>query len=338
MSATKSGTVTYAGYYTVALNSSVSYSTRFSVVVKFTTPGNNYPVPVEAWVGSYSTAATASSGESYMGPDGSSWAEAIDSNDRYFNVCIKAFGTGGSGPAPTPTTAGSPLLVDYDGDGYADPGLFRSTDGSFRLMLSYLGYYRFSSVYDSQCIAQPGDFDGDGLADPAVVDTSSGRWRFYSSANSYSRYYISQTWYSSSATPVCGDYDGDRYTDPMAYVGSSGEWYILSSRYNYGTYYYRQWGGSSYTPVCGDFDGDRYADPMLYNNSNGYWYILRSRYQYSEASMWFGLSGYTPVTGDFDGDRYTDLAVYNTTSGQWYILLSSSGDQNYIGAIWDGSP
>lgn len=238
---------------------------------------------------------------------------------------------------PTPTQQGSPLLADYDGDGYADPTLFR-TDGSFRFLLSRLGYYSYSTVYDSQCIAQQGDFDDDGVADPAVLDTSSGYWRFYSSLDNYSRYYIPVIWYVTGVTPVCGDYDGDHYADPMAYVNASGEWYILASRYDYGEYYYRQWGGSGYTPVCGDFDGDRYADPMLYDESTGYWYILRSRYQYSQASMWFGLSGYTPVTGDFDGDRYTDLAIYNTTSGMWYILLSSSGDQNYVGGVWDGSP
>ncbi len=237
---------------------------------------------------------------------------------------------------PHPTIEGSPLLTDYDGDRYADPTIYR-TDGIFRLLLSYLGYYTYSTVYNSACIAQPGDFDGDGAADPAVVDTSSGYWRFYSSANGYARSYIPVIWYASSATPVCGDFDGDRYADPMAYVPASGEWYILSSGYDYEMYYYMIWGASGYSPVCGDFDGDRYADPMLYNDATGYWYILRSRYHYSQASMWFGLSGYTPLTGDIDGDRYTDLAVYNKTSGQWYILLSSSGDQNYIGGVWDGS-
>lgn len=336
LSATKSGTVTYAGYYTVALDSEISFSTRFAVVVKFTTPGNLWPIPIEYPVTDYSSAATASAGESYTSSDGSTWEEAVDSG-VYFNCCIKAFGTGGSvEPTPTPVTEGQPLLADYDGDGYADPGLFRTTDGSLRLMLSYYGYYNFPTAYDSSCIAQPGDFDGDRLADPAVLDTASGYWRFYSSADSYSRYYIPVVWYVSGVTPACGDFDGDRYADPIAYL--NGEWYILLSDYNYDAYYFLSWGASGFTPLCADFDGDRYGDPMLYNNSTGYWYILRSRYNYSQASMWFGLSGYTPVTGDFDGDRHTDLAVYNTTSGQWYILLSSSGDQTYIGGVWDGSP
>lgn len=343
LSATQSGTVTHAGYYTVALSSPVSYSTRFSVVVKFTTPGNNWPIPVEEYISGYSVAVTASAGESYMSSDGVSWNEAKNpSNDKYMNICIKAYGVGGAGPTPPPppppVTAGSPLLADYDGDGGADPAIYR-TDGIFRFLLSSAGYryYTLSSVYGGQCIAQSADFDGDRVADPAVVDPSTGYWRFYSSRHGYARYYINQAWYSSSATPVCGDFDGDRYADPMAYAASSGEWFILSSRYNYGIYYHVSWGGSGYTPVCGDFDGDTYADLMLYNESSGYWHILRSRYNFTQVALWFGASGYSPITGDVDADRYTDLAIYNQTSGAWYILLSSSGYWYYVGMTWDGS-
>lgn len=340
LSATKTCTLTYGGYYTVTLDSPVTYSTRFSAVVKLTTPGYNYPIPVEYRIEDYSSAATASAGESYVSSDGSSWEEAYYDGE-YFNVCIKAFGTGGEEPTPTPVTTDQPLLADYDGDGKADPGLFRN-DGSLRLLLSYYGYYNFPTVYDSQCIAQPGDFDGDHYADPAVVDTSSSYWRFYSSADNYSRYYISTAWYVSGATPVCGDYDGDRYADPMAYDSSSGIWYILSSRYDWDGYYYQiTWGAPGYTPVCADFDGDRYADPMAYSSSSGYWYILLSSHYYQNYyKVWFGTTGYTPVSGDGDGDRYADLGIYNKTSGMWYILLSSTDwDINQvIGGVWDGSP
>jgi len=338
LSATKSGTVTYAGYYTVVLDSPVSYSTRFAVVVKFTTPGNLYPIPVEYRIAGYSSAATASAGESYTSSDGSTWEEA-QYNGMYFHVCIKAFGTGGGvGPTP-PVQQGQPIIADYDGDGYGDLGLFRTTDGSLRLMMSSWGYCDFPTVYDSACIAQPADFDGDNYADPAVLDTSSGYWRFYSSYNNYDRYYIDTVWYAAGFTPVCGDYDGDYYADPIAYDSSSGDWYILSSRYDWdGSYYYTTWGGPGYTPVCADFDGDHYADPMVYETASGYWYILSSRYNYMRYYLyWFGLTGYTPVSGDFDGDQYADLGIYNNTSGMWCILLSRTGWQNYTYGIWDGS-
>ena len=229
------------------------------------------------------------------------------------------------------------MLADYDGDGGADLTIYRA-DGTFRLLLSSLGYgyYSFSSIYGGQCIPQPGDFDGDRYADPAVVEPSTGYWRYYSSKDSYDRWRKTTTWYTSGCTPVCGDIDGDRYAD-IAYVNANGNWHILMTSWGY---FSMNWGDSTYTPVCGDFDGDRYADPMLYQKATGNWYILRSRYNYSQTAMWFGATGYTPVTGDFDGDQYTDLAVYNMSSGMWYILLSSTGDDinQCVGGIWDGSP
>ncbi|MFN2351189.1 MAG: lectin like domain-containing protein [Kiritimatiellia bacterium] len=339
LSATQSGTVNYAGYYTVTLNSPVSFATRFSVVVKWTTPGSSETIPAEDWRGAGSTAAV---GESYISPDGISWHEAKNPyTDLPFNVCIKAFGTGGSGPPPPPppppVTAGWPLLTDYDGDGRADPAIYRA-DGSFRLLLSSrgYGYYRFNSIYGGQCVPQPGDFDGDRYADPAVLDPTTSYWRFYSSRRGYDRYYINLKWYKAGATPIIGDFDGDGKADPT-YVEPSGAWYVLSSGLNYASYYSMQWGNSSYTPTCGDIDGDGRADPMLYHEPSGYWFFLLSRYDYNQTYMWFGGPGYVPVPGDFDGDRLAELAVYHSASGTWYILLSGSGYQQYIYATWDGS-
>jgi len=58
----------------------------------------SYPIPVEYRIADYSSAATASAGESYISANGSSWEEAYYDGE-YFNCCIKAFGTGGEEPA-----------------------------------------------------------------------------------------------------------------------------------------------------------------------------------------------------------------------------------------------
>ncbi|MCX6993744.1 MAG: lectin like domain-containing protein [Kiritimatiellaeota bacterium] len=339
LSSTKTGTLTYAGYYTVVLDSSVSYSTRFSVVLKLTTPGYNYPIPIEYPISGYSSAATASAGESYYSSNGSSWQEAYYSG-KYFNCCIKAFGTGGTEPAPV-TSEGAPVLTDYDGDYFADPGILRN-DGSWHLLMSSWGYIGFTTTaVGSQYIIQPGDFDGDRYSDMNIYDTSSGYWYFMSSRNNYDWYYIGP-WGNGYTTSACGDFDGDRRADPMAYENSSGNWYILMSRYGWTRYYeIDNWGGSGYSPLCDDFDGDRYGDLMIYDTASGYWYILASRYNWTRYYyLWFGLAGYTPVTGDLDGDRYADLAIYNKTTGVWYILLSCyDWDIDYVISVtWDGSP
>ena len=83
----------YPGYYTIDLTSPVSLSTGdvFSVVVRFNTPGYNYPIPVEYAIWNYSSAATANPGESYVSHGGTpgSWYDTTNW-DPTCNVCIKA--------------------------------------------------------------------------------------------------------------------------------------------------------------------------------------------------------------------------------------------------------
>lgn len=92
LSGTKTGTIENAGYNTILLNSPVSLNAgqKFSVVVKLTTPGYNYPIPIEyAYIG-YSSGASASSGQSFISSNGTSWQDITTVNSTA-NVCIKAF-------------------------------------------------------------------------------------------------------------------------------------------------------------------------------------------------------------------------------------------------------
>lgn len=100
---TTTGTIAQAGYHTVVLSTPVSVSAgqKFSVVVKETTPGYKYPIPIERPMSGYCSAATASAGQSYISGSGSSWSDLTSSYSNT-NVCLKAFGTQGSG-----TTAGT---------------------------------------------------------------------------------------------------------------------------------------------------------------------------------------------------------------------------------------
>lgn len=92
LSGTKTGTIENAGYNTILLNSPVSLSPgqKFSVVVKLTTPGYNYPIPIEYAYSGYSSGASASSGQSFISSNGTSWQD-ITSSISTANVCIKAF-------------------------------------------------------------------------------------------------------------------------------------------------------------------------------------------------------------------------------------------------------
>ena len=103
--AVKTGTISTAGYHTMAFDTPVPVSAgqSFSVVVKQTTPGYNYPVPLEKQYTGYSGAAWAATGQSYMSGGGTSWTDVAASYPNT-NVCLKAFSS--AGPAPTPGTLG----------------------------------------------------------------------------------------------------------------------------------------------------------------------------------------------------------------------------------------
>jgi len=89
-----SGTVTYAGYYTVKLPTPMQLTNgqKFSVAVKVTTPGTGYPIPIELPITKYSDAATAAAGQSYISQDGAAWTDLTTlSGFAKANVCLKAF-------------------------------------------------------------------------------------------------------------------------------------------------------------------------------------------------------------------------------------------------------
>lgn len=89
--ATKSGTIASPGYHTISLDSPLPLSggDDFAVVVKFTTPGYNFPIPIEYPLPGYSDAARANPGESYVSNSGETWTD-ITSVWSNTNVCIKA--------------------------------------------------------------------------------------------------------------------------------------------------------------------------------------------------------------------------------------------------------
>jgi C1A family cysteine protease len=86
-----SGSISLPGYHTISLSTPVPLpSGKFSIVVKLTTPGYNYPVPIEYPYNNYSSNATAGPGQSYVSSDGINWTD-ITNYYANTNVCLKAF-------------------------------------------------------------------------------------------------------------------------------------------------------------------------------------------------------------------------------------------------------
>ena len=93
------GTLPQMGFHTVSLPTgpTLTSGVAFVVAVKFNTPGYNYPVAIEYPQADYSSAATASPGQSYVSANGTTWYD-LTSSSANTNVCIKAYA--GSGPGP----------------------------------------------------------------------------------------------------------------------------------------------------------------------------------------------------------------------------------------------
>jgi C1A family cysteine protease len=111
LKASTTGSLTYPGFYTIALPNTVTVAAtqKFSVVVKFTTPGYYYPLPTEELYPGYSDAATSARGQSFIdftGTVGTSWQD-ISADASKANCRIKAYAAMPSGIKITDPAAGA---------------------------------------------------------------------------------------------------------------------------------------------------------------------------------------------------------------------------------------
>jgi (2Fe-2S) ferredoxin len=217
-------------------------------------------------------------------------------------------------------------LIDFDGDGITDIGVYRNGAWFIRRTfdggITAVGWGGFP-----QDKPVPGDYDGDGKTDIAVY--RDGNWYISrSSANGQGQ--VVEWGGLAQDIPVPGDYDGDSKTDIAVY--RDGTWYISRSSAN-GQGQVVEWGGLVQDlPVPGDYDGDGKTDIAVYRD--GTWYIsLSSANGQGQVVTWGGLTQDKPVPGDYDGDGKTDIAVYR--DGTWYISRSSANGQGQV-VGWGG--
>jgi C1A family cysteine protease len=92
LAASKTGVISTPGYHTIPLDAPVALTSGqlFSVVFKLSTPDYGFPLSIEYPIAGYSSAATAIAGQSFYGPDGTTWSD-LTSWQANTNACIKAF-------------------------------------------------------------------------------------------------------------------------------------------------------------------------------------------------------------------------------------------------------
>ena len=103
------GTVENAGYTTVKFNpQKINAGAYFAPIVKLTTPGYSYPIPIESMIYGYSSRARAGYNQSFISNDGYNWSD-LARNRANANVCLKAFTKPYSGTNIDPTPDPDPV-------------------------------------------------------------------------------------------------------------------------------------------------------------------------------------------------------------------------------------
>ncbi|MDH3528158.1 MAG: FG-GAP-like repeat-containing protein [Acidobacteriota bacterium] len=211
------------------------------------------------------------------------------------------------------------IVGDYDGDGKADPAVFRqSLSGPGQAYFYYKGsdnnaggnitYVQWGYGDSGNLKSYRGDFDGDDKLDFAIYRDVSGQGQFVIRRSSdLGTEYIN--WGIPSDTLAPGDYDGDGQSDFMVVrIGPSLEvqWYLLE----------KDGGGTGASPILwgtvvgmhdelvvpGDYDGDGGTDIAVYrvdatNPSNNYYYVRRSSDLAFQYLQWGSGTNSVPVNG-----------------------------------------
>jgi hypothetical protein len=133
---------------------------------------------------------------------------------------------------------------DFDGDGFADPTVFRPSSGTFFTLNSGSNTVTISSFGVNGDIPVEGDFDGDSLGDVAIFRPSVGEWWINRSSTGQT---VAVQFGQNGDKPVVSDYDEDGKSDIAFWRPSTGTYFVLRSSNN--SFFAFPWGLNGDLPV-----------------------------------------------------------------------------------------
>ena len=133
---------------------------------------------------------------------------------------------------------------DFDGDGFADPAVFRPSTATFFILNSGSNTANFVPFGANGDVPVSGDFDGDQRADIAIYRPSVGEWWINRSS---SNQVIAAQFGTTGDKPTPGDFDKDGKTDIALWRPSNGNYFVLRSSDS--SFFSFPWGQAGDIPV-----------------------------------------------------------------------------------------
>lgn len=133
---------------------------------------------------------------------------------------------------------------DFDGDGFADPAVFRPTAGLFFVLNTGSNTVSTVPFGANGDIPVNGDFDGDQRADVAIYRPSVGEWWINRSSTNQT---VAAQFGAAGDKPTPGDFDKDGKTDIAFWRPANGNYFVFRSSNN--TFFSFPWGSNGDIPV-----------------------------------------------------------------------------------------
>ncbi|MBI5558483.1 MAG: hypothetical protein HY885_12685 [Deltaproteobacteria bacterium] len=216
---------------------------------------------------------------------------------------------------PVAANCATPIVGDWDGDGYANVGLF--SGNKFLLDFDNDGVAdKVIAFGRSTDLPVCGDWDGDGRDDIGVFRSADRK--FFLDYNQDGVTDETVTIGRSSDLPVVGDWDSDG-ADDIGVFRPSGRRYYMD--FNEDGIHDRAVtiGKLGDYSLVGDWDSDGADSIGIFRPDNKRFYLDDDDDGVHDHAQNFGSTNDVPIVGDWDGDGITDIGAYRPSNNMFYL-------------------